>query len=117
MDPEHPQTLEQLRVLQISQVAVNTKTRLVEVSFTPTIPHCSSASMIGLMIHVKLIRSLPNNYKIEVQIEKGSHNQEDMINKQLKDKERISAALENIHIMAAIRKGIHKTDDLSMYQF
>ena len=73
--------------------------------------------MIGLMIHVKLIRSLPNNYKVEVSIERGSHNQEEMINKQLKDKERISAALENPHLMNAIRKGIHRTDDLSMYQY
>lgn len=57
LDPEHPLTLEQLRVLSLEQVYVEVPKRTVEVHFTPTIPHCSSASIIGLMIHVKLIRS------------------------------------------------------------
>jgi len=41
-----------------------------------------------------------------VQVEKGTHNQADMINKQLQDKERVSAAEENPHLMLALKKGI-----------
>lgn len=102
-------------MLSLEQIEINDNQRLVECRFTPTIPHCSSASIIGLMIHVKLIRSLPNNYKVVVQVENGTHNQEEMINKQLKDKERVSAAEENPHIMKAIQKGIKKTDDLTIF--
>jgi metal-sulfur cluster biosynthetic enzyme len=64
-DPEHPLTLEQLRVVSLEQVSINNQRREVEVSFTPTIPHCSSASIIGLMIRTKLGRGLPENYKVK----------------------------------------------------
>lgn len=63
-DPEHPLTLEQLRVVSLEQIKVDPSRREVEVSFTPTIPHCSSASIIGLMIRTKLARGLPENYKV-----------------------------------------------------
>lgn len=36
----------------------------VSVEFTPTIPHCSMATLIGLSIKVKLIRSLPERFKV-----------------------------------------------------
>ncbi len=45
--------------------------------FTPTIPHCSMATLIGLCIRVKLIRSLPRRFKIEVKISPGTHSSED----------------------------------------
>lgn len=63
-DPEHPLTLEQLRVVSLDLIKVNNSKREVEVNFTPTIPHCSSASIIGLMIRAKLARGLPENYKV-----------------------------------------------------
>ena len=46
-----------------------------------------------------------------VQVEKGTHHQDDLINKQLADKERVCAAEENPHILEAIKKGIQNTDD------
>ncbi len=52
------------------------------------------ATLIGLMIRVKLHRSLPSHYKVDITIEKGKHQQEVDINKQLNDKERVLAALE-----------------------
>jgi len=64
-DPEHPLTLEQLRVVTIDQIKVNPAKREVDVTFTPTIPHCSSAAIIGLMIRAKLTRGLPENYKVK----------------------------------------------------
>lgn len=36
----------------------------VKVMFTPTIPHCSMATLIGLAIRVMLLRSLPDRFKV-----------------------------------------------------
>lgn len=44
-DPEHPLTLEQLAVVSSSQITLSKNHVLVE--FTPTIPHCSMATLIG----------------------------------------------------------------------
>lgn len=47
-DPEHPLTLEQLAVVSSEQITVrNGKHPSVLVQFTPTIPHCSMATLIG----------------------------------------------------------------------
>ncbi|PVU90211.1 hypothetical protein BB561_004983 [Smittium simulii] len=67
--------------------------------FTPTIPHCSMATLIGLSIRVCLIRNLPSRFKIDVKVRSGTHNSEAAINKQLNDKERVSAALENSNLL------------------
>lgn len=47
---------------------VNDAESTVAVEFTPTIPHCSMATLIGLSIKVKLIRSLPERFKVSNQI-------------------------------------------------
>lgn len=39
-DPEHPLTLEQLKVMSLENIHVDDKKSLVKVFFTPTIPHC-----------------------------------------------------------------------------
>lgn len=111
-DPEHPLTLEQLGVVSRGQIVLddvqNTTQRRkqLEVRFTPTIPHCSMATQIGLCLRVKLDRSLPPNYKSTVKIEPGSHASENAINKQLADKERVCAALENKHLLGIVNKCI-----------
>lgn len=46
-DPEHPLTLEELRVVEESNIVINNKENTVMVTFTPTIPHCSMATLIG----------------------------------------------------------------------
>ncbi|KAL7075311.1 hypothetical protein ACQ4LE_005691 [Meloidogyne hapla] len=103
-DPEHPYTLEQLNVVQEELICVGNDPLdpYVDVRFTPTIPHCSMAALIGLAIHAKLKRSLPKNMKIIVRITPGSHSTEESINRQLADKERVSAAMENIGLMQTI---------------
>jgi metal-sulfur cluster biosynthetic enzyme len=53
-DPEHPLTLEQLRVVSLENIEINPELKQVLVYFTPTIPHCSMATIIGLMIRFKL---------------------------------------------------------------
>ena len=103
-DPEHPLTLEELNVLDIDSVKVDHKNMICRVEFTPTIPHCSMATLIGLSIQVKLLRSLPSNYKTEVSIKAGTHSSEAAINKQLADKERVAAALENVHLLQVVNK-------------
>ena len=70
-----------------------------KVAFTPTIPHCSMATIIGLSIRVKLLRSLPPRFKVDVTIAPGTHASELAVNKQLADKERVAAALENAHLL------------------
>eukprot|EP00386_Alphamonas_edax_P010535 GDKI01033953.1.p1 GENE.GDKI01033953.1~~GDKI01033953.1.p1 ORF type:complete len:172 (-),score=57.78 GDKI01033953.1:329-844(-) len=109
-DPEHPYSLEQLKVLERSMIAVDEKKQHIAVSFTPTIPHCSQATLIGLMIRVKLLRCLPERYKVDVSITPGTHNTEAAINKQLNDKERVAAALENPNLLSVINRGIAGTD-------
>lgn len=49
-DPEHPLTLEELRVVEESNIQVDNKENTVFVNFTPTIPHCSMATLIGKFI-------------------------------------------------------------------
>jgi metal-sulfur cluster biosynthetic enzyme len=107
-DPEHPLTLEQLNVVNVEHISVEGNKVLVQ--FTPTIPHCSMATLIGLCIRVKLLRSLPSRFKIIVQIYPGSHQSEAAVNKQLNDKERVAAAIENGHLLDVVNKCIANTD-------
>jgi metal-sulfur cluster biosynthetic enzyme len=108
-DPEHPLTLEQLNVVSLGNVVVLDPGNMVHVRFTPTIPHCSMATLIGLSIRVKLLRSLPRRFKVFVEITPGTHQSEDAINKQLNDKERVAAALENAHLLQMVNKCIAHT--------
>ncbi|VDM52959.1 unnamed protein product [Angiostrongylus costaricensis] len=105
-DPEHPYTLEQLNVVQEELIKVykDSKHTYVDVRFTPTIPHCSMATLIGLAIRVKLYRSLHPRVKVCVSITEGSHNTEEAINRQLADKERVAAAMENTNLMFAVNR-------------
>jgi metal-sulfur cluster biosynthetic enzyme len=119
-DPEHPVTLEQLGVVSREQIEVfdildippeerrpdDGACSTCNVRFTPTIPHCSMATQIGLSIIVKLNRSLPSRFKTTVRIEPGMHASEDATNKQLADKERVCAALENKHLLGIVNKCI-----------
>lgn len=45
-------------------VQVSDAESTVGIEFTPTIPHCSMATLIGLSIKVKLLRSLPDRFKV-----------------------------------------------------
>ncbi|KAL0577370.1 hypothetical protein V5O48_004622 [Marasmius crinis-equi] len=93
-DPEHPGVnLEELRVVSAPQCRI--KGNFVTIEFTPTVPHCGMSTLIGLSIRVRLLRSLPNRFKVDIFVEPGSHQSENAVNKQLNDKERVAAALEN----------------------
>ena len=115
-DPEHPLTLEKLMVIKPELITIDYETNSVRVEFTPTIPNCSMATLIGLMISVKLQRCLPSRYKVDVFIEKGKHETEVDINKQLNDKERVLAALENPGLINMVNKGLYQSEqDLEKY--
>ncbi|CAF1904271.1 hypothetical protein HID58_046872 [Brassica napus] len=101
-DPEHPYSLEQLKVLTEDSVEVDDLKSYVRVTFTPTVEHCSMATIIGLSIRVKLMRSLPPRYKIDIRVAPGSHATEAALNKQLNDKERVAAALENPNLVEMV---------------
>ncbi|CAL8254698.1 unnamed protein product [Lota lota] len=103
-DPEHPLSLEELNVVEQDRVQVNDADSTVGIEFTPTIPHCSMATLIGLSIKVKLLRSLPHRFKIDVHITPGTHASEDAVNKQLADKERVAAALENSQLLEVVNQ-------------
>jgi len=103
-DPEHPLTLEELNVVSEENIKVDSEKKEMAVDFTPTIPHCSMATLIGLTIRVQLLRNIPADYKVDVRITPGSHSTEDAINKQLADKERVAAALENNHLLEVVNQ-------------
>lgn len=172
-DPEHPNTLEELSVIDRSSVTVTESTPgtglswgTVSIAFTPTVPHCSLASLIGLSIRAKLdtdgiltLASAPPSvgttsgaggeplspsvlagvdgrgllvatpdgpapttavngvdgsprdgaprppsryYKLDVSVAPGTHASAAEITKQLNDKERCAAALENPNLQRMV---------------
>ncbi|CAJ0765081.1 4463_t:CDS:2, partial [Entrophospora sp. SA101] len=93
-DPEHPLTLEQLNVTQLEHVSIDDQNNHIVIEFTPTIPHCSMATLIGLCIRVRLLRSLPERFKVDINVRKGSHQSE----------QAVAAALENTHLLEVVNQ-------------
>jgi metal-sulfur cluster biosynthetic enzyme len=114
-DPEHPIPLGQLAVVNLPDIHItpspststmsdpNVLTRVL-VKITPTITHCSLATVIGLGVRVRLEQALPPNYRVDVMVKEGTHSQDDQVNKQLADKERVAAALENDTLKGVLDK-------------
>ncbi|KAG1354240.1 putative protein AE7 [Cocos nucifera] len=67
------------------------------------------ATVIGLCLRVKLMRSLPSRYKVDVRIAPGTHATEAAVNKQLNDKERVAAALENPNLSEMVNECLAPT--------
>lgn len=106
-DPEHPLSLGSLAVVNLPDISIRPlgkDLQVVLVEVTPTITHCSLATVIGLGVRVRLEQSLPPRFRVDVKIKEGSHSTGESINKQLKDKERVAAALENASLMGVIKK-------------
>lgn len=104
-DPEHPLTLAQLAVVNLQDISITTASNgleTVHVDLTPTIPHCSMATLIGLCVRVRLNRSLPPRYRVDVKVKEGTHQSERAVNRQLADKERVAAACENEQLMGVL---------------
>lgn len=113
-DPEKPNTLEELDVVTEERVEVKLLADdeyLIIIRFTPTVPHCSLATLIGLCLRVKLQRCLPFKHKLEIYISEGSHSTEEDINKQINDKERVAAAMENPNLREIVEQCVLEPDD------
>lgn len=117
-DPEKPNTLEDLEVITEESVQVQPFENdgfLIRIDFNPTVPHCSLASLIGLCLRGKIQKNVVERIKLDIVIAEGKHSTEEesmqfiiaenlikfnilltlLVNKQINDKERVAAALEN----------------------
>lgn len=109
-DPEHPLSLGSLAVVNLPDIHIqppsspHSSISTVVVEITPTITHCSLATVIGLGVRVRLEQALPPRFRVDVRIKKGTHSTDEAVNKQLGDKERVAAALENGTLMGVLRK-------------
>lgn len=109
-DPEHPLSLGSLAVVNLPDIHIqppsspHSSISTVVVEITPTVTHCSLATVIGLGVRVRLEQALPPRFRIDVRIKKGAHSTDEAVNKQLGDKERVAAALENGTLMGVLRK-------------
>ncbi|KAL7266693.1 hypothetical protein RUND412_010752 [Rhizina undulata] len=108
-DPEHPLTLGELAVVNLPHISIlpptsSTGIHTVLVEITPTITHCSLATVIGLGVRVRLERALPPRYRVDVRIREGTHTTAGQVNRQLADKERVASALENETLMGVVGK-------------
>uniref|UniRef100_A0A1A8MRY2 Cytosolic iron-sulfur assembly component 2A n=2 Tax=Nothobranchius TaxID=28779 RepID=A0A1A8MRY2_9TELE len=113
-DPEKPNTLEELEVVTEQCVEVQElgdDEFLIIIRFSPTVPHCSLATLIGLCLQVKLQRCLPFKHKLEIYISEGTHSTEEDINKQINDKERVAAAMENPNLREIVEQCVTEPDD------
>eukprot|EP01018_Ginkgo_biloba_P007550 Gb_25204 [translate_table: standard] len=110
-DPEHPYSLEQLKVISEDAIEVDDEHSHVRITFTPTVEHCSMATVIGLCLRVKLMRCLPSRFKVDIRVAPGTHATEAAVNKQLNDKERVAAALENPNLLEMVDECLAPTND------
>ncbi|XP_077514558.1 cytosolic iron-sulfur assembly component galla-1 isoform X1 [Amblyomma americanum] len=100
-DPEKPYTLEELGVVCEEEIRVSVEKSAysyVSVTLIPTVSHCHLAAIIGLCVRAKLEENLPYNFKLDIFIKEGSHTTAAELTKQINDKERVAAAMENKNI-------------------
>ncbi|KAI7811654.1 putative MIP18 family protein FAM96A-like [Triplophysa rosa] len=64
-----------------------------------------------LCLQVKLQRCLPFKHKLEIYITEGMHSTEEDINKQINDKERVAAAMENPNLREIVEQCVTEPDD------
>lgn len=100
-DPEFPYTLGQLRIINAQDIHEGPIS--LDISFSPTVPHCSMTGIIGLCVIWKVSSCVMLGGKhLRVSVKDGTHNSSKALNKQLHDKERVLAALENQSMMDVI---------------
>lgn len=120
-DPEHPLTLGSLSVVNLPDIYLTptfpekgsaSPLTTLTVLITPTITHCSLATVIGLGVRVRLEQALPPRFRVDVRIKEGTHSTAEQVNRQLGDKERVAAALENATLMGVLRKMLEGCENL-----
>ncbi|KAF5961052.1 hypothetical protein HYC85_002261 [Camellia sinensis] len=99
-----------LSVLSEESITVDEKLGRILITFTPTIQHCSMATVIGLCLRVKLKECFPPHFKVDIKVAPGSHANEESVNKQLNDKERVAAALENPNLRQLVDECLYSNE-------
>ena len=103
-----PHTLEELRVVdpELVKVVVDPASNLVnvEITWVPTTPTCGLALNIALCLRTKLNMefSEAKRAKIDILVAENKHNEKAAIDKQVNDKERVSAAMENENVREVV---------------
>lgn len=121
-DPEHPYTLEQLGIIAPEDICISEvwservvckggqPVKAISVVFTPTVPHCSMAGIIGLCISYQLGMHV-DGYMINIAIKEGTHSTDAALNKQLSDRDRVMAAFQNEGLLDVIKSCVeHSTE-------
>ena len=109
-DPEHPLSLGSLGVISIGDIKIRPPTSprsrisTVTVLLTPTTSACSLTTVIGLGVKVRLVQALPPRFRIDVRIKEGTSQTANEVNKQLGDKERVAAAMENRSLINVVNQ-------------
>ncbi|KAF2482254.1 hypothetical protein BDY17DRAFT_251514 [Neohortaea acidophila] len=107
-DPEHPLSLGSLGVITLGDIAIaapsspRSRISTVTVLLTPTTSACSLTTVIGLGVKVRLLQALPPRFRVDVRIKEGTSQTADEVNKQLADKERVAAAMENRSLVQVV---------------
>lgn len=107
-DPEHPLSLGSLGVVTLEDIEIippttpRSRISTVRVLITPTTSACSLTTVIGLGVKVRLLQALPPRFRVDVRIKEGTSRTADEANKQLGDKERVAAAMENRSLVSVI---------------
>jgi metal-sulfur cluster biosynthetic enzyme len=107
-DPEHPLSLGSLGVVKLDDISIipptspRSRINTVTVLLTPTTSACSLTTVIGLGVKVRLLQALPARFRCDVRIKEGTSQTADEVNKQLGDKERVAAAMENRNLINVV---------------
>ena len=122
-DPEFPYQLSQLDILSIEKILIEkyilNQNIYITVTINPTYKMCTMSSVIGLSIENILYNKITGillnehfpqgwNWKYCTNIPHTLHVKSSIITKQLNDKERISAAIENVSIRNIIKFSYYK---------
>ena len=67
------------------------------------------STLIGLCIHTKLSRSVSRRFRVKVGVKEGTHQQWRQVSRQLQDKERVWAAMENGYLRGVVEKCLVET--------
>ena len=111
-DPEYPYSLAQLRVVSPRFITLDVFAKHIVVQFKPTYAKCSLSSVIGLSIRRRITDNffMQPPWRLIVKVVDGTHEAAAEITKQLNDKERIAAAMENDDVFQVVSHCIRDPD-------
>jgi hypothetical protein len=119
IDPEYPILIFDLEILKLESIIIKNKifSQLVsyEISFFPTYGQCKLAPLLGISIIMSILKksTLKKAFKqinkkwslnFKIILTNENHSTGENITKQLNDRERLSAALENSSIRLSVLK-------------